>query len=42
MDIRYKRRIKGKILKKHDIETANKAIYSNMHDILGPEIIDIS
>ena len=33
--------LKEKILKKHDIETANKAIYSNMHDILGPEIIDI-
>lgn len=33
--------LKKNILIKHDMETSNRLIYSNMHDILGAEIIDI-
>lgn len=33
--------LKKKILLKHDIETNMNLIYSNMHDILGAEIIDL-
>lgn len=33
--------LKKKILLKHDMETYSKQIYSNLHDILGAEIINI-
>lgn len=39
--IKTREELKKNILKKHDIETTTKQIYTNMHDILGAEIIDL-
>lgn len=39
--LKTREELKGKILLKHDMETANNLIYSYMHDILGAEVIEV-